>query len=584
MANPIIKISNDVLSKILGIIQGQTFLIPKEYGDYVLEQSIIKRMEFLEIKDTSLFFDVLKNTTEEVNKLAREIVLQDKEHDKIGFRSVFKLNPLGIAITSLGNTIIDVNDAFVKLFGYTENELLGRNFSQLYSSVGADPNILQLNQLMNNEIGVLKINKQYQKKDGTLFMARVWASIFEENGDKLMLSCYQDISEQYEQELETKEREERYRTLFNNSREGIVVIDFSSSVAIDVNPMAIELFGSSRENLLISSMPDQSPEFQPDGQLSSEKISRILAKFKEELTEVSFEWQFKKNDTGTIFDAIVTFAPISLKGEYAAVMFMNDLTERKKAEKKIEQQIKELDKKNKELKHYINSNLELESFAYVASHDLKQPLRSISSFTQLLKRRYQHLFDERAEEYMNFIITNVNNMNELIKDLLDYSRVNTKELDVDEIDMNSLLLDLVDMYHHLPENKGLIFDIQKLPSEFVGNYTKLKQVFQNLINNAIKFQIKGTPPKIEITCEDLVDKYQISIKDNGIGIEQKYMEKIFLVFQRLHTKIEYEGSGIGLAICKKIVEQHGGDIWVESELGKGSTFSFTLKKGLEKLA
>jgi light-regulated signal transduction histidine kinase (bacteriophytochrome) len=130
----------------------------------------------------------------------------------------------------------------------------------------------------------------------------------------------------------------------------------------------------------------------------------------------------------------------------------------------------------------------------------------------------------------------------------------------------------------------LIFDIQKLPSEFVGNYTKLKQVFQNLINNAIKFQIKGTPPKIEITCEDLVDKYQISIKDNGIGIEQKYMEKIFLVFQRLHTKIEYEGSGIGLAICKKIVEQHGGDIWVESELGKGSTFSFTLKKGLEKLA
>jgi PAS domain S-box-containing protein len=582
MANLTIKISNNALLLILGVIEGQTFLIPKEYSDYVLEQSILKRMKCLSIKDANCFLTVLKNTQEEVNRLAREIVLRDKEHDKIGFRSIFKLNPLGVAITSLENIIIDVNEAFVRLFGYTKAELLGKNFSQLYPSNYSYGNMIHIDRLLSQEIEAFEINKQYQKKDGTLFMTRIWVSIFEENDDKMMLSCFQDINEQYEQELETKEKEERYRALFNNSREGIVVIDFSSNIAIDVNPMAMELFGSSRKELLISSMPEQSPEFQSDGQLSGEKISKVLTKFKEELTEVSFEWQFKKKDTGTVFDAIVTFSPITLKGKYAAVMFVNDLTDRKKAKRKIEQQIEELDKKNKELEHYIKSNLELESFAYVASHDLKQPLRSISSFAQLLKRRYGHLFDEDAEDYMNFIMTNVNNMNELIKDLLDYSRVNTKELDVEEIDLNSLILDLVEIYH-LPENEGLIFDIEELPSTFMGNATKLKQVFQNLISNAIKFQVKGTAPKIEIVCEDLEDKYQISMKDNGIGIEEKYMEKIFLVFQRLHTKVEYEGSGIGLAICKKIVEQHGGDLWVESELGEGSVFYFTLKKELEKL-
>jgi len=173
-------------------------------------------------------------------------------------------------------------------------------------------------------------------------------------------------------------------------------------------------------------------------------------------------------------------------------------------------------------------------------------------------------------------------MDLLIHDLLSYSRVNTKELDVREINLNDLVLDLADSFK-IPENGNLDIQIDDLPSSIMGNKTKLKQVFQNLLSNAIKFNRKEVDSLIKIICKDLGDAYSFSIVDNGIGIEKEYMERIFLVFQRLHTKVEYEGSGIGLAICKKIVEQHGGEIWLKSEFGKGSTFYFTIKKDLTKL-
>lgn len=503
------------------------------------------------------------------------------KESKAGFQSIFRMNPLGIFVTNSNGVIVDINESFSRIFGYTAAELIGESYTNLQPQPFTKEIRRQLQRLLEGDLDILETQKKYKKKDGSLFTCKIWVKVLKKNGSVFFITCIQDITEQYEREIEIKEREEKYVALFNNSLEGIVVIDFTENKAIDINPMGVKLFGSTKKELLVSSMPDQSPPFQPDGQRSSEKLRDILTTLKKELKEVRFEWRFKRTNSGELFDAIVTLSPITLRGENAAVMFVNDLTEEKEAQQKIDKHIRELDKKNKQLQHYIKSNLELESFAYVASHDLKQPLRSIASFTQLLQRRYKHLFDENAEDYMKFILDSTYNMDLLIKDLLAYSKVNTSELNVEEIPLHDLVSNLAESYRIPGDNVRI--ELDNLPTSIMGNESKLRQIFQNLISNGIKFNKKGTDSIIKVSCKDLEDVYSFAVEDNGIGIEKQYMEKIFLVFQRLHNKTEYEGSGIGLAICKKIVEQHAGEIWLESEFGKGSTFHFTIKKDLEKL-
>ncbi len=515
----------------------------------------------------------------------KEIVDKERQirESNEGFQSIFQMNPLGISVANMDNVIVEINQSCADILGYEVDELVGMSFSELYPKNYSLENKYKVEQLIQGDIDVIELEKQYVRKTGEIIMCHIWVNILHRNNEQFFITCIQDITEQHQLNLQTKEREERYSTLFNKSLEGIVVLDFQKNEAIDVNPSAEKLFGSNRENLLASSMPQQSPEYQKNGRKSLDILKEKLTQFRNEEKEISFEWQFIRSNTGELFDAIVTFSPITLNGIQSAVMFVNDLTEQKKAEKKISQQLKELDKKNKQLKHYIHSNLELESFAYVASHDLKTPLRSIGSFTQLLDRRYSHLFDDDAKDYMDFIMTNVKSMSSLIQDLLSYSRVNTKELDVEDINLNILVADLIEI-HNIPEHQDVEFLVDELPMTIMGNRTKLKQIFQNLVSNAIKFKTKTDIPKIEINYQDNGEYHQFEVRDNGIGIEDEFKEKIFLVFQRLHTKVEYEGSGIGLAICKKIVEQHQGEIWVESEFGKGSSFIFSIKKELDKLA
>ncbi len=512
-----------------------------------------------------------------------EIVIRERQvqESREGFQSIFKMNPLGISVANMDNVIIESNQAFVDAFGYEKDELNGVSFEVL-TYKERKGNVEKVEKLLKGEINHLELEKEYKKKNGDVILTKIWVNLFERDNERFFLTCIQDITQVKRNELEIKEKEERYKALFNNSQVGIVVINFQNNEAIDVNPAAVRMFGKPREELLVSSMPNQSPMYQPDGRKSADKVHEILTEFKATLEEISFEWQFERKETGELFDAIVTFSPITLAGKTAAVMFVNDLTERLETERKISKQIEELDRKNKELKNYISSNMELESFAYVASHDLKEPLRSISSFTELLQRRYGDLFDDNAKEYMGYITKSVQNMNDLIHDLLTYSRVTTEELDVRELDMNKMVSDLIEL-HMLQENPKAVFTLEQLPNALNFNKTKLRQVFQNLIGNAIKFKKLGEMPEIHITCKENRDNWLFTVEDNGIGISKEYLEKIFLVFKRLHTKMEYEGSGIGLAICKKIIEQHGGEIWVDSEEGKGSRFNFTIKKGLQKL-
>jgi light-regulated signal transduction histidine kinase (bacteriophytochrome) len=222
-------------------------------------------------------------------------------------------------------------------------------------------------------------------------------------------------------------------------------------------------------------------------------------------------------------------------------------------------------------------NRELEQFAYIASHDLQEPLRTTSSFVELLRQHYNGSVDPKADKYFTFIGESAERMKVLIKDLLDYSRIGRKK-ELQAVDCNKMLQEvLADLGAAINETRAEI-KTEQLPA-INGYPTEIKQLFQNLIINAIKFRKKTMVPKINISVQKTRDSWQFAFKDNGIGIEEKHNERIFVIFQRLHNRNEFEGSGIGLSHCKKIVELHKGKIWVESTPGVGSIFHFTLPTG-----
>ena len=238
--------------------------------------------------------------------------------------------------------------------------------------------------------------------------------------------------------------------------------------------------------------------------------------------------------------------------------------ERKRAQDELAKKVDEL----------ARSNRDLEQFAYVSSHDLQEPLRMVSAYTQLLGERYRGQLDEKADKYIGYAVEGALRMQALIEDLLAFSRVGRNGGEHKAINCNAAVDEALRNLALTVQESGVIVTRGKLPSVHADHF-QLVQLFQNLIGNAIKFR-KSHAPTIKISAERVNDDWQLAVKDNGIGISPEYQEQIFVIFQRLHTRDEYSGNGVGLAICKKIVEQHGGKIWVESRPGSGSTFLFTL--------
>ncbi len=269
---------------------------------------------------------------------------------------------------------------------------------------------------------------------------------------------------------------------------------------------------------------------------------------------------------------------ISAINDEEAIAVIRDITELKRTQQELQKKLRELDKKNQKLKKYVDSNLQLENFAHTVSHDLREPVRTINSFSQLLQQKYREKLDEDARAYLHFIASSAANMNTLIEDLLEYSRFNTNAQELQLIDLNHLLSAVTTSLSGLiAEKKAEIEAEHRLPI-IRANWTKASQLFQNLLSNAIKFSKEGEPPSVKIGAEDKEHFWQFYIRDEGIGIKEEYHSQIFLLFRRLHSKKYYAGSGIGLSLCKRVVEQHGGKIWVESRPGEGATFYFTLPK------
>jgi PAS domain S-box-containing protein len=264
----------------------------------------------------------------------------------------------------------------------------------------------------------------------------------------------------------------------------------------------------------------------------------------------------------------VTGEPVFEDGEFRGYRGVGtDITERKRGQAVLRAAYDEL----------ARSNSELQQFAYVASHDLQEPLRMIGSYTQLLERRYADKLDADAREFMGFIVDGATRMKQLIEDLLAYSRVGTRGKELRPVPAEGALERALVNLRASIDSTGAQVTHDALP-EVVADDTQLIQLFQNLIGNAIKFKKQDEPIRVHVGVSDAGSEWRFSVSDNGIGIEPQYYQRIFMVFQRLHTRDEYPGTGIGLAICKKVVDRHRGRIWVESAPGQGSTFHFTLPK------
>lgn len=263
-----------------------------------------------------------------------------------------------------------------------------------------------------------------------------------------------------------------------------------------------------------------------------------------------------------------------------AYIYGTDITENKVKEELLQKSQLELKTTNSQLKEYIESNVQLEQFAFVAAHDMKAPMRSIASFSDLLKGSLKDVLSEKQSEYFEYISTGTKRLSALVTDLLNYSKVDGHDLDLVQTDIKNIVSQVMQYLAVSIEEKNADIQLVNLPTDLTVDKIKIYQVFQNLIANAIKFTKENISPRVNISCKDMGDKYEFRVQDNGIGIDPEYHADIFESFKQVNNKSQYEGTGLGLAICKKIVEHHNGQIKLESSPGEGSTFIFTIPKNL----
>jgi len=285
-------------------------------------------------------------------------------------------------------------------------------------------------------------------------------------------------------------------------------------------------------------------------------------------------------------NAAILISEIEQKSEELRLQFRQleyEAQQREKAERELAKLNQELevraDQRTTELEHQrekaVKAAKELQDFAYVASHDLQEPLRMVTSYLQLLDRRCGESLDSESREFMDFAVDGATRMQQMISDILSFSRVDSTGNRFATVDCDALVQSVLQNLESAILESGAEIDLGPLPT-VVGDQLQLSRLFQNLIHNAIKFTLADSPPRVKIAVEPSEEVHKFSIIDQGIGVDPKHKDRIFIMFQRLHTRTQFPGSGVGLPICKRIVERHGGKIWVDSEPGKGATFHFTL--------
>jgi len=359
---------------------------------------------------------------------------------------------------------------------------------------------------------------------------------------------------------DTEVADRKFRALLESAPDSIVIVDRNGRIAI-VNHQVEQMFGYRRDELIGQPVEILIPERFHERHVGER--TAYIAHPRTRPMGAGLQLFARRKD-GTEFPVEISLSPLEQPDGMLVTSIVRDVSDRKRAEEQLRQAAAELE----------SSNAELEQFAYVASHDLQEPLRMVASYTQLLARRYQGKLDADADEFIGFAVDGATRMQALINDLLAYSRVGTRGRAFEPTNAADIVDRVIADLDVATREAGATITCGPLPV-VMGDGVQLGQLFQNLISNAIKFRGERSP-EVRIDAERDGLAWRFSVQDNGIGIEPEYAERIFVIFQRLHSRAEYPGTGIGLAICKKIVERHGGRIWVESRPGEGTTFRFTI--------
>ena len=485
------------------------------------------------------------------------------------YRGLLEAAPDAMVVVNQGGEIVLLNVQAEKQFGYRRDELLGQKVTNIIPDGFAErliaDDLRTAEDALAQQIGT-GIELTALRKDGSEFPIELMLSPLESAEGTLVTAAIRNISVRRKADEHLAQMEGRYRGLLEAAPDAMVVVNQAGEIVL-LNVQAEKQFEYSRDELIGQKVKNIIPQGFAERLVADGLRSAEEALAQQIGTGIELHGR-RKN--GSEFPIELMLSPLESAEGTLVTAAIRDITTRKRAESHLLQKVEELNR----------SNEELQQFANIASHDLQEPLRMVASYTQLLSRRYKGKLDTDADEFIAFAVDGASRMQRLIHDLLAYSRVGTKGKELLNTSSENALQQALLNLRGAVEESGALVTHDPLPM-VKADEMQLTQLFQNLVGNAIKYQ-RSEIPKVHISAAmDGEDKWNFSVKDNGLGIDPQYFEKIFGMFQRLHKREEFAGTGIGLAICKKIVERHGGKISVELQPEHGSTFHFTLG-GIER--
>jgi len=494
-----------------------------------------------------IYFPQARRLEQSVTDLERQE--QELEMSKSLYNTLQSLQDYAFILLNPQGIIRTWNPGAEKIKGYAAEEIIGKSFEVFYT----DKDMLRgrPSELLATAAkqGTAKEEGWRKRKDGSLFWANVLiAAIRDKDGN---LVGFSKLTGDISSHKIPAEMADKVPVL-------LAYWDMTLKCRY-ANKHYLDWFGKRPEEVINkASLPDLL------GPIYEQNYQYINAALKGRAQE--FEIDLVRPSSGEKFRCLANYYPDVEDGEVKGfIAQVADISH-----------LKQLEAERLERARLEAKNTELESFAYIASHDLQEPLRTISNYIQIIKEDHGDKLEGSILDYCNFIEGATKRMKELVRVLLDHSRIG-KDRKLALCNAESIVTDVLGDMNELITTTGATIHHEKLPT-FLGFETELRQLFQNLLSNAIKFRKPGLPPSINISCEENKENYCFSISDNGIGIEERHYQRIFQIFQRLHGPQKYEGHGIGLANCQKIAELHGGKIWVKSEVGVGSVFSFTIEK------
>jgi len=545
--------------------------------DVVMKYTLFDFSEQAEISDVG---DELDAVAIGLNTLAEEL-LTARKNEEFQLRNIQEANKFMDAVLEHIPNMVFVKDAkelkFIRfnkageeLIGISREQMIGKSDYDFFPKNQADAFTSKDREaLLKSQVTDIP-EEPIDTTTGKKWLHTKKIPINDELGNPIyLLGVSEDITERKKTEFALRQSEERLRLLIENIKDYAIFMIDPNGYVINWNKGAQKIKGYTAAEIIGKHFST----FYTDEDI---KAGKPMHHLKEALKRGSYEdeyWRVRKD--GTKFWADVILSPLyDEKNQlHGFSKITRDITERKEAEQKVLELNMELEKNVRQLEAL---NSELEAFTYSVSHDLRAPLRAIHGYTKIIEQEYASKLDSEAKHLMNLVMANAKKMGKLIEDLLALSHLGKKELIKKQVDMTELARTaLEELKNNIDENKTQII-LNPLPPALADEGLML-QVFTNLLSNAIKYSSKKENPVIEIGSKEINNKTVYYIKDNGSGFNMMYYNKLFGIFQRLHDASEFEGTGVGLAIVKRIILRHNGKIWAESELGKGATFYFTLK-------